>query len=63
MARYRLTVLAGCATESLELYEVPEEAVPAIGTPVQIPAAVRRFVDRQGVPRYALHMAPVDSHF
>ena len=53
----------GCATESPELYEVPEDAVPAIGTPFQIPVAVRCFVDREGMARYALHVASVESGF
>ncbi|MCK4374432.1 MAG: hypothetical protein KAX19_03855 [Candidatus Brocadiae bacterium] len=53
----------GCATESPELYEVPEDAVPAIGTPFQIRVAVRCFVDREGMARYALHVACVDSGF
>ena len=61
--RYRVTVLAGRVTESLELYDVPEAAVPAIGSQLDQCVAVRCYVDKQGMARYSLQMAHAEGEF
>ena len=62
-AMYCLTVLAVTQTESLELWDVPEEAVPALGSDMNLGVYVRTYLDRAKMARYSLGLGTSPGDF
>ena len=60
---YRVTVLAGAQTEALELWNVPEDAVPALGSIIDVQVYVRAYVDRSKMARYSVGLATSSGDF
>ena len=54
---YRVTVLAGAQTESLEFWDVPEESVRAVGSQVNLLVYVRAYVDQSKMACHSLGLA------
>jgi hypothetical protein len=61
--RVRVTVLAGGNTEALELFNVPDDDVPAIGADISMPVYIRVYVDRGGTARYSLQPVSDENDF
>ena len=60
---YRVTVLAGAQTESLQLWDVPEESVPALRSQVDLLVYVPAYVDQSKMARYSLGLATEMGEF
>ncbi len=60
---YRVTVLAGAQTESLEFWDVPEESIPAVGSQVNLLVYVRAYVDRSKMAPYSLGLGTSPGDF